>query len=399
MKYTNKEKEYLNKIFKYTRKINKTPIKEIISKTGISTSTYYQLEKGHISKDEIYDKLINAFNLKYVPFDGAISYFEDKVITIQKLVEYLDIDSLTRELDEIENKFKKYDKYAFYNNALFIVKTTKNYFIKNIYPDKKQWFDLYTLYDECDVPLKYLIIEILSIASWNSINETVPLIREKFMEDFPVYLYSMKSSYMMKDHYLESLLILMNNIDYLSENPIREIRFIIKIYNRIYDIDFNKSLEYKERIINLLNKNILPNKEGCSALHSLMVKGLIEKDYFFVVKLYEEYINYHNPYNTVFYIIALNSLNAKIDIGLIDETIDHNSCDYNILRYIKMKQSDTSIIDLEKFLLSNVIISLKNSGSILPYWPIFFDELEKIVTKTRNYKSLLTFKKEMDKMK
>ena len=105
MKYTDKEKEYLNKIFKYTRKINKTPIKEIISKTGISTSTYYQLEKGHISKDEIYDKLINAFNLKYVPFDGAISYFEDKIITIQKLVEYLDIDNLANELDEIENKF------------------------------------------------------------------------------------------------------------------------------------------------------------------------------------------------------------------------------------------------------------------------------------------------------
>ena len=48
-------------------------------------------------------------------------------------------------------------------------------------------------------------------------------------------------------------MILMNNIDYLSENPIREIRFIIKIYNRIYDIDFNKSLEYDIKATDIYN--------------------------------------------------------------------------------------------------------------------------------------------------
>ena len=400
MKYTDKEKEYLNKIFKYTRKINKTPIKEIISKTGISTSTYYQLEKGHISKDEIYDKLIDAFNLKYMPFDWAISYFEDKIITIQKLVEYLDIDNLSNELDEIENKFNKYNKYIFYQEIVLITQGIRNHFVLNNRAiNRDMWDKLYNIYILDDSPMKYVLLEILGSISRNYLgDDSFEIIKSEILKYSPTYIFPLKALYMMNDSYFESLTTLVKTNCLLENNPKRLFKSLIITYNRMYDIDYKNSLKYKAKIIELIESDIGNKKEIESAIYALMIKHLISKEYIELIELYEKYKIKGTSIDRM-YIIALDQLEKPVPINMLNDILNNKTYHQYIFEYIKLKQQNTDYKELEFYLLNFVILSLKQSKGILPYWPIFFDELEKIVAKTRNYKSLLTFKKEMDKMK
>lgn len=118
VKYTDREKEALGRVFKYLRVDNQKKTVDII-KNICSEKTYQIIEKGKIVRNNnFYNNLNNRFNMKFYSLERLFDWLDNFVTEFYHACDYMKMEVIEKCYCEQE-KFFKIKKTAYSNAVIF----------------------------------------------------------------------------------------------------------------------------------------------------------------------------------------------------------------------------------------------------------------------------------------
>lgn len=372
-----------------------------------SPNTLKNIEAGGISRSKaIYIGLIEKLNLK---FEESVIADEALDILIEKLIDYVELYNINGIKDICEKilKILNHVKSVIYYNEIYeIIREVLNYYTKDILIDSKR-IEVYIAIIDKNIfyfndILKNLLFAkiktrcVIDLESYRSIVKCLKL-DECHMTCTRLNLLHY---YLVIEDYInmEKLICELERIFTLEGNDIRLIdtydyAIILYVYTKKYQID-----DLLSKINHVISNKNIPSIKLCEIYSNIGSFYHKEKNYRKALAYYNRMLDYYDE-NYLPHLIYIadcqNRLNIEVDIPLIsNEVLLGYPTELRIMyKYFAVCVKEPEFVR-QNYIIKQVLPYLNNETNI----DIFRFELNKLVKKTGNYKSIYLFDSYLSKL-
>ena len=396
MIYSREVKELMNQYFKWKRTNANKTMKEVSSYLNIDYRTYKDVENGVVKKnDEYYDKLQEYYSMyfhkDYTLFHSCMTFIPQ----LYNFVEYNEEEKIIEFVEELKSKIDKYKKYAYYKELYISLNIIDNYYAKKEYVQLSEMDKIISLMYLWNNELSSILLEICEKSNLNLYYNYE--ISDKLYENIVIrdaiskYWYAKECK--MHMNYLESLQLTQELIAYFDNNQNLNKKTLVQLDEfAIYrDIDQNKALNYIPKLDIILNSNIKDTLKRNTS-YSIAVFYYYQSKYEEALYYFKKSYDFGKRISCLLFIYACES---RLNILQIEDKIDNKTDFYLYIQYFEKKAVNTNNLELENYIMEQLIQLLEKEKYKEPLWSLIEYELNQTVKKTRNYKKLQIFNEKM----
>lgn len=389
--YSDEEKALLGRYFKYLREIKQIKISDVVNKGICDYKTYKGIEEGiPKSNDEFYDQFINIYQIDVQgikEYQQMIPFFKQ----LMNLCEDYQEKEIENEINSFVEKYQKQIHLPIIKEVALTLKIIKSHYVDNINYYEEDIYSFIPLIQLWKNELSSMLIEvceqnnITNALSMEIIEQLFPLLNDKYFLDY----YWKARTFKMRSNYLTAIEMYNVCLEKCMDKKSRTLRIMMDLFNVYRDIDQIKALEYANNLKKYViqeNTNIQIRNSLC---YNLAMFYYFRFDYQQVLILSNSMIGFEKDMMILLIVCASKSrLHIESEFEFeIDE--QHALAVY--LNYYKLKFTKNDSVELEKYLIGNVLPRLMEEKYEYPYWDMFRFEMEELVQRTRKYRNLQIF--------
>ena len=403
--YTDKQKEILGRIFKYHRKNDGiTPWDYIRENNICAYDTYSKIEKGIVKTSyDFYDGLLKLYCLEFVSNPQLEQWLPEFITQLYQACILMDkamIAELEAEMNRIMPPFTEYVIYHEYSMALKLVFI---YYSDDEYLDDSKIIEAMNLLDIFSDETKILLLEVIAISNTNFVMDYE---LEKKIEtllvanqDNPIIGFYHALSLAKRLQGARALKIHRYLVDYWNKKGVKY-RSCKSLMGELM-IYRNLDKEQAQKTITTLldeMKDFQTNTSFINSVHyNIGVFYYTIGEFTKAMKHFQLVLESDIDYSTLFMLCLCSSHTNNSLPTVLDECIFDDSALSCYLEYFAKKRSGVDISVLEDFLVSNILVHLKNERYLYPIWQFFEHEVFAIAKITRNYSKHRKYLTEMEK--
>lgn len=399
MFYEVEEKKLLGRYFKYQREIQHIKFSDIVSLGICDYKTLKGIEEGKQKpNDEFYDKLANYYQMD-VQVLPLLKEIEPYIHELYDACEWYDKNKAAHVIQTITDKVKHVKNKPLIRELVEAIQVVEKEYILNTYLNQQELLHTLELIRLWDNHLASLLVEACGRSNMNFVysNEIFTLMNPLVNRKDPICKYWYARICISKVNYTEALDIYQELYDYYDEtnNSIRKVRILMKMFNTYRDIDYKKAQEYAIKLENILKQETLPETLTCSIYYNFGMYYYLNNNYEKALTNYEKSNEIEPNKSATLFICGCRSR-----LGIITNykfKVDPSFVYYPCLHYFEMKANNNSEKELEHYILKDVMNVLVKEKYEQPLWSMFNYEMSELVKKTRNYKNYHIYQEKFQK--
>lgn len=374
-----------------------------------SRKTFYSIEKGLIlAKEKTVDSFLEKLNEEFIYVPELDSIITECSTQIVQNIDFFYIDKAEKYMTKMLTLLKPYDKYLYYKELLFIVKTVYNYYIKSEFMTDKEYMyfkHIYFVFNEDieelgkDIIFKYLhtvikskeryyhqVIQLELDKCKSTANKINQLLFNSFFNDNKLLLETFNDievEFMQKKNYIRCIdlyALYLNALMLFSYESIKdEFQLIMERANELIKKVKNE-IKIAQFYLNfglILIRLDLYVESKNHLLQCIRIKSIYQK-YAFILYYYCT-----QKTNTV------KDENWDEIISNIDEDIHYSDKMDTAFCFFKKLMNEEAKTDLQQYLIHNVLKYIKKDDRT--FIKIFQYELMLLIQETRKYVDLHKF--------
>lgn len=396
MFYNREEKELLGRYFKYYRKQNNIPIKQITSAGICEYRAYKRIEEGKSSNDELMDALLKYFNID----DEIVEILRKINPLINELYdacEWDDNEKINSIIQTIKHQTNHHSSNSLIVELINTIEIIKRQYISNEYLTEKEIYETFKLIELWNNKLSSLLIEVCGNSNSNIAvsYDIAHKIGDYASKNDSISEYWYAQSCVNKANYAEALGIY-NELELKYENDYNKIRYLQVIQRKqvIYrDIDGKKAEDYTVKLLKHLEDDDIQSLIKAPIYYNIAMYYYLNSRYEEALVCYEKNFNIIERDKTILFISTCRSrLNSLLNFKIIE---NKDSVLYPYIHYFYLKANNKEPKELEDYILLNLVPLLMNDKYEYPLWEMFNYETSQLVKETRNYKKYHEFQEKM----
>lgn len=388
--YSDREKRLLGRYFCFYRKKHHISLLQVYNAGICGHATVQDIEKGVIKKnDDYYDGLLHFYHLKYLMNDEDLQILEDRFEALYQVCEQFQSEKIDKEINSLFEICFSHQEMMIYREVIEVLNYLKKYYLDSKYLTRDEVLRVIP-YINLFESLGSLLLEVCEQSNIKKIldikicNQLYPLAAEK---DDAIGRYWYARECEMKVNYIKALEIYKDLLKYYEreDNVLRKTRTLMDIHSIYRDVDQEKGKIYTSKLEDIVKDERLPVSMKKSVYYNLGMYYYLYEDYEKALKYYERSNELMNDEKNILFICACKSrLNQII---CFDYSICENHSLYPCLKYYQLCAEGVPPVQLQQFILKEVMKRLKQEIYAEPLWTMYEYEMSRLCKKTRSYRS------------
>ena len=405
--YTDKQKEILGRVFRYHRKNDCiTPWEYLRVNKVCAPSTYKSVEKGVAKINyELYDNLMDLYGLEFLDNSKLENWIDDFVSRLYDACTTMDKARIELLANEKEEKLLPYAKYVMFKEYYLAISLVLEHYNEDNYLNVNQIMHALDLVEIFEDGLKILLLEVMAISNNNSVFDYKLEIKIQDLirvnKSNPIISFYHASNLATKQFQGDEALKIHDGLIKYWSNEKNEYRVCKSLMGKLM-IYRNLDKHKAEEIIHVISTKINHLKSNKDFTNN--VNYNIGVFFYTIGKFDDAIIHFRKTLENDLILPALFMLCLSctyVDAKLPAELDNYDSDDTALccyLEYFRKKKSEVNAIELENYIMSNMLPYLKKEEYEFPIWSFFEREILTLNQITRNYSKHRKYLAEMKKL-